>query len=245
MKLDEIRKNIIETYLNKWVTPDWDSGKGWTIEKDGSVNIQGGITIRDYSGSSLPFKIKHVAGNLTIVSDLLTSLEGCPKKVGGCFNITSNSLKNLKGSPKTVLGDYYIRCNSLESLDGIATKIGRNLLYQDLDNIPVIDLDMLIKQDCKLDGEITKVYSTSGMSGISGSIGTSGPGPCPVGHQGTPGYQGIQKSSQQKVYIAPISKPFSKDPIFESEVDHGIIISSIINFKKKITKILNFIWSKR
>lgn len=233
MKFDEIRKNIIETYLSKWVTPAWDSD-GWTIEKDGSVDIQGSLIIREYSGSTLPFKIKNVDGNLIIISDTLTSLEGCPKKVSGSFDITSNSLKNLKGSPKIVLGDYFIRCNSLESIEGISTEIDGNLWYNS--NGKDITTEMLVEQNCKLKGKIlisNNWYSSSGSSGTSG----------PTGYNGTISPQGIHKPSQQKVYIVPKSN-VSEEPVFR-ETDTGKMIVSLLNFKKKITKILNFIWSKK
>lgn len=110
-----------------------------TINKDNTVDIKGDVMIvpKNIEESPVTFnKIngnftwhygklkslkgfpKEVYGNLSIVNNNITTLEGSPvEKVTGTFNCSNNKLKNLKGSPKECGEFIAINCG-LESLEG-------------------------------------------------------------------------------------------------------------------------------
>jgi len=196
MKYNEIRKQIIEGYLNRWVRSNYTNCSSWNWNDDGTVDVQGSVVIHDYNNSKLPVKFRNVSEDFYILDDRITSLEGCPDYVDKVFKVSSSSIKNLKYSPKSV-ETYNIDCNSLESIEGISSEIRDHLRYTASKNMSDITKDMLIEQGCKLKGGI--ILSTSGMGysamyGSSGMPGTSGPGPCPVGKQGPPGPQGVRNT---------------------------------------------------
>lgn len=62
-------------------------------------------------------------GDLNIVSQGLTSLEGAPKRVPGTVYAGYNDLTNLKGGPEYVGGDFIVSGNPLVSLEGAPTSI--------------------------------------------------------------------------------------------------------------------------
>lgn len=67
---------------------------------------------------------KHFAGNFTVGSQELTSLEGSPETVNRDFSCSGNKLKTLDFAPREVGGDFYCRDNRLESLKGGPVKVG-------------------------------------------------------------------------------------------------------------------------
>ena len=68
-----------------------------------------------------------VKSHITVVSDYLTSLDGCPKVVEGDFLINCSKLKSLKGCSNEVKGDFICEyCTSLETLEGAPKEVGGN-----------------------------------------------------------------------------------------------------------------------
>ena len=67
------------------------------INSDGSVDVNGDVTITGYSFKELPIVFNNI---------------------NGIFNCSRNALTTLKGSPKYVLDGFYCDNNSLTSFDG-------------------------------------------------------------------------------------------------------------------------------
>lgn len=127
--------------------------KNYSINSDGSIDVDGNVDMSLRNLSSLPLKFARVLGNFCINNNLLTTLYGAPIAVGGNFNCFSNRLTNLsdapkwvggdffcyqnqlaslKGSPLEVVGNYYISGNEyLENLEGCTLKIGGNFSCDD------------------------------------------------------------------------------------------------------------------
>lgn len=131
---DQKKKDII-AILTKMQIPS----NSYTINKDYTVDTTRDVSIfnKNYEECPVVFnnangnfiwhysKIKslknfpvNVEGNLTVMSNKITSLENSTvNEVKGTFNISNNKLKNLKGGPKCVGNIVCVSCG-LESLDG-------------------------------------------------------------------------------------------------------------------------------
>jgi hypothetical protein len=104
--------------------------KNYTINEDGSVDVDGEVYICNKSLTKLPLKFGKVTGNFVCYNNQLTSLEGVfgrgPEWVGGNFYISKNQLTSLEGSPKEVGGTFYCQNNQLTSLEGGPKSVGRD-----------------------------------------------------------------------------------------------------------------------
>lgn len=98
----------------------------YTINADGSIDVDGDVDIGTHGLTELPLKFNIVTGNFKIEDNYLTSLYGCPKKVGGNFDCHKNSLTTLEFSPTEVGGHYSCHHNSLVSLVGCPKYINGN-----------------------------------------------------------------------------------------------------------------------
>ena len=66
-----------------------------------------------------------VNGDLTISSNDLSSLEGCPKIIYGTFDCSDNQkITSLKGGPEVVKSDYFAKSCSLKDLKGAPEDLG-------------------------------------------------------------------------------------------------------------------------
>ena len=139
--------------------------KNYTINPDGSIDVDGNVNLSYMNLTELPLKFNKVSGyfycsenNLTSLEgcpnevgddfdcseNKLTSLEGCPNEVGGDFDCSNNQLTNLEGSPNYVGGDFYCYENNLTSLEGGPIIINEkfNLSFNP---ISIIDVSIEVK----------------------------------------------------------------------------------------------------
>ena len=91
---------------------------GYTINKDGSIDVDGSINLQKHEFSKLPLKFRNVNGDFYCSDNKLITLEGCPKKVGGSFGCCNNKLITLEGCPETVGDSFNCYNNKLTSLKG-------------------------------------------------------------------------------------------------------------------------------
>jgi hypothetical protein len=99
--------------------------KNYTINKDGSVDVNGDVDIRRKGLTEIPLKFRNVSGNFFCNDNQLTSLEGAPQSVNN-FDCSYNKLNTLEGSPQSVNGDFSCFSNKLTSLEGSPKSIGNN-----------------------------------------------------------------------------------------------------------------------
>ena len=77
--------------------------KNYTINPDGSIDVDGFTNISDKRLTKLPLKFNKIKGEFYCSYNNLTSLEGCPKEVGGSFFCNGCiKLNSLEGCPKEV-----------------------------------------------------------------------------------------------------------------------------------------------
>ena len=85
----------------------------YTINSDGSVDVNGDVYLSNEGLTKLPLKFNIVSGGFYCFDNKLTSLEGAPKEVGGHFDCSYNELKSLEGAPKEVGGSFDYNDNLL------------------------------------------------------------------------------------------------------------------------------------
>ena len=82
--------------------------ENYTINPDGSVDVDGDVSLSNYRFAKLPLKFGRVSGYFDCSDNKLTTLEGAPREVGGNFYCKNNQLTTLEGAPERV---SYIRCD--------------------------------------------------------------------------------------------------------------------------------------
>ena len=97
--------------------------KNYTINPDGTVDVNGDVNLYEKGLTKLPLKFGYVSGEFDCSYNQLTSLEGSPKKVGGGFYCGYNKLVTLEGAPKEVGGYFDCRYNQLTSLVGAPEEV--------------------------------------------------------------------------------------------------------------------------
>ena len=105
--------------------------KKYKINEDGSVDVDGNVSLSSQGLSKLPLKFRNITGDFYCNSNQLISLEGSPQSVGGDFECYNNQLTSLEGCPQTVGGDFYCYKNQLISLDGCPQTVGGSFFCDD------------------------------------------------------------------------------------------------------------------
>jgi hypothetical protein len=93
----------------------------YTINDDGSVDVDGDVRIVKKGLTKLLFKFNKVSGDFEIPRNQLTTLEGCPNEVGGDFACEDNPITTLEYCPTTVGGNFYCSNTNINSLRFIPT----------------------------------------------------------------------------------------------------------------------------
>lgn len=103
----------------------------YTIKNDGSVDVEGSVTIAAYSLNKIPIKFGKILGNFYCNHNNLTTLENSPQSISGDFNCSNNQLISLKEGPKSIGGSYMCSNNKLKNLIGSPEKINGDFLCTD------------------------------------------------------------------------------------------------------------------
>lgn len=124
--------------------------KNWTLNEDGTIDVDGHVEIYGEKITKLPLKFGRVTGCFWCYNNGLTSLEGSPNYVGGAFNCESNKLTTLEGSPKKVEGAFNCSLNKLTSLEGAPDFIGGDFYHDTFTESDYISYIRPIIRDKKL-----------------------------------------------------------------------------------------------
>jgi hypothetical protein len=95
----------------------------YTINSDGSIDVDGDVNLENMKLSKLPLKFRNVSGCFYCNRNQLTSLEGAPQSVGD-FYCGDNQLTSLEGAPQSVGDDFDCSYNKLTSLEGAPQSVG-------------------------------------------------------------------------------------------------------------------------
>ena len=137
----------------------------YTINDDGSIDVDGDVTLSRKKLTKIPFNFGKVSGcfycynnKLTSLkgapnnvgegfycnNNQLTSLEGVPNTVGGYFDCNNNQLTSLDGAPNTVGGSFYCYGNKLTSLEGAPNTVGGNFYCYNNPNLSYSELFKIV-----------------------------------------------------------------------------------------------------
>jgi len=100
--------------------------ENYTINEDGSIDVNGNVTLSGGNFKKLPLKFNKVSGNFYCSRNELITLEGAPKYVGGVFSCNYNKLTSLKYCPKNVGGNFICMQNFITSLDYYPEYVGES-----------------------------------------------------------------------------------------------------------------------
>ena len=89
----------------------------YTVNEDGSIDVEGDVDLRDKRLTKLPLKFNHVSGGFYCYNNQLVTLEGSPQSVGSHFYCGNNQLTTLEGGPKSVGGGFYCQLAFYKDLD--------------------------------------------------------------------------------------------------------------------------------
>ena len=96
----------------------------YTINKDGTVDVDGDVDLNSSRLIKLPLKFGKVSGYFNCYDNQLTTLEGGPQSVGGYFCCSHNKLISLEGGPQSVGGYFDCMINRLITLEGCPQSVG-------------------------------------------------------------------------------------------------------------------------
>jgi hypothetical protein len=121
-------KQFITESIELWSRIDKKCKKygieNYTINSDGSIDVNGHVDISDKNLKKIPLKFRDVSGDFDCSSNQLTTLEGSPKSVIGGFYCFNNQLTTLRGAPKSVVGGFHCGSNQLTTLEGSPKSVG-------------------------------------------------------------------------------------------------------------------------
>ena len=91
--------------------------ENYTINPDGSIDVNGNVSLSEYEIKKIPIKFNKVNGYFSCLECDLTTLENSPKWIKDSFFCIGNSLTSLEGCPISDM-HYYFGDDPLESLNG-------------------------------------------------------------------------------------------------------------------------------
>ncbi len=119
--------------------------ENYTINKDGSIDVDGSVNLYDKGLTKLPLKFNRVNGDFWCSENYLTTLEGCPNEVGGTFHCAINKLITLKGCPKIVGGHFTCYNNHLTSLLYGPERVGDSLNCSNNKLLSLVGIPQIIR----------------------------------------------------------------------------------------------------
>ena len=115
--------------------------KNYTINSDGSIDVDGNVDLIDKGLTKLPLKFRNVTGYFNCRINQLTSLEGGPQSTG-YFNCRNNQLTSLEYAPLSVGGGFDCDDNPVESIWNLFIDYSQVDMLNDYD--PVRDGQIII-----------------------------------------------------------------------------------------------------
>ncbi len=117
MLLFESFKNIEDICLHYGI-------ENYTINPDGSIDVNGDVNFTSKVLSFLPLNFRRVDGSFFCGNNILESLDGAPEWVSGDFHCYDNELTTLEGGPNEVGGYFNCSYNQLTTLKGSPEEVG-------------------------------------------------------------------------------------------------------------------------
>ena len=91
--------------------------KNYTINTDGSIDVDGFVDLFVKNLTKLPLKFNKVNGDFICSWNNLESLEGSPVEVNGVFNCRVNKLISFEFAPKIIRGTFDCQFNNIKTFE--------------------------------------------------------------------------------------------------------------------------------
>ena len=134
--------------------------ENYTINNDGSIDVDEDVNLHNLGLEKLPIKFNKVNGYFDCSENELTSLSGSPFEVNGDFKCHTNELTSFKYAPKIIRGNFDCEWNNIKSFEYFPSYVKRYFwcddnpifevweLFQDLTKIELLnDFDIFRDED--------------------------------------------------------------------------------------------------
>ena len=91
--------------------------KNYTINTDGSIDVDEDVNLHNLGLEKLPLKFNKVNRWFNCSWNNLTTLEGSPKEINGDFYCDYNKLISFEFSPRIIRGDFKCSNNNIKSFE--------------------------------------------------------------------------------------------------------------------------------
>ena len=136
-----------EVWLNDKICKKYGI-KNYTINKDGSIDVDGHVDFFNEKLTKLPLKFNKVNGYFSCANNKLTSLEGCPKEVNGSFYCSYNKLTSFEFAPKIIRVEFICWNNNIKSFEYFPSYVKSNFYCS---GNPIYEVWRLFKDWTKID----------------------------------------------------------------------------------------------
>ena len=108
---DKIKKYKIDKICEKYGI------KNYTINSDGSIDVDDNVNLYNYRLTKLPLKFNKVNGWFDCSDNNLISLEGSPVEVNNGFYCRNNNLTSFEYTPRIIRGGFSCSDNNIKSFE--------------------------------------------------------------------------------------------------------------------------------
>ena len=122
--------------------------KNYTINSDGSIDVDEDVNLHNLGLEKLPFKFNKVNGHFNCNFNNLKSLEGSPIEVNGGFDCNDNELTSFEFSPKIIRGYLCCENNKIKTFEYFPSSIKYNF-YCDVN--PIWEVWKLFRDTTKIE----------------------------------------------------------------------------------------------
>ncbi len=122
--------------------------KNYTINPDGSIDVDDGVNLYNYRLAKLPLKFNKVNGYFYCSINELTKLEGSPVEVNGNFYCNSNKLTSFKYTPKIIRGIFDCRSNNIKTFEYFPSYVKNSFCC---DSNPIYEVWKLFEYTTKIE----------------------------------------------------------------------------------------------
>ena len=98
--------------------------KNYTINPDGSIDIDESITLRGKKLTKLPLKFNKINGSFNCNHNKLASLEGSPVEIDRYFDCSYNRLTSFEFSPNIIRGQFGCEHNNIKTFEYFPSFVG-------------------------------------------------------------------------------------------------------------------------
>ena len=122
--------------------------ENYTINSDGSIDVNENVDLFDKRLIKLPLKFNKVNGFINFSSNRLTSLEGSPIEINNSFWCNFNRLTSFEFAPKIIRGGFDCENNNIKTFEHFPSYIK---YYFCCDDNPIEEVWKLFEDTTKIE----------------------------------------------------------------------------------------------